>query len=110
MTKLIKHTLAAAILMALASGAPTFAHDHEKELKGKALCAKCELKKSDKCETLIQVEEGSEKVTYHLAPNEVAKQFHSKICSSPKKVAAKGEVKEKDGKRHITLSKIEVKE
>ncbi|HEY3853518.1 MAG TPA: DUF6370 family protein [Verrucomicrobiae bacterium] len=74
-------------------------------LKGKALCAKCELHESPKCQTVIKTEDGT---LYYTKENDVAKEFHKNICQAPAKVVAKGTVKEKDGKKYITLTKIDV--
>lgn len=84
------------------------AEHHEKTIKGEALCAKCELKEADKCQTAIRVKEGDETVIYHAKDNKVASDFHKKICTEPVKVVATGAVKEVDGKKQITLSKIEL--
>jgi hypothetical protein len=73
-------------------------------IKGKALCAKCELHESPKCQTVIKTEDGT---LYYTKENDVAKEFHKTICQAPAKVVAKGTVKEKDGKKYITLTKID---
>ena len=46
-------------------------------------------------------------VTYYLADNDVAKNFHDTICKEPKKVKATGTLKKVDGKNEFTVSKIE---
>lgn len=91
-------------LPALAKDKP----EHSKKLYGEGLCAKCELKETDKCQTAIRVPEGDRKVVYYAKDNDVAKAFHPKICKSVEPVKAVGNVQEKDGKRHITLTHIEV--
>jgi hypothetical protein len=83
------------------------AEHHEKTIKGEALCAKCELKEANICQTAIRVKEGDKTVIYHATDNKVASDFHKKICTEPAKVVATGAVKEVDGKKHITLAKIE---
>jgi hypothetical protein len=45
---------------------------------------------------------------YWLAKNDVSKKFHDNICQEPKKVTATGTVKEEDGKKVLTVSKIEL--
>ena len=79
----------------------------EKTIKGEAMCAKCELKEAKECQAAIRVKEGKKTVVYYAEQNQVAKDFHSKICSATVPVKAHGEVKEVDGKKHITLAKIE---
>jgi len=55
------------------------------------------------------VTEGDRKVVYYAKDNDLTKPFHSKICQLVEPVKAVGNVQEKDGKRHITLTYIEVK-
>jgi len=76
----------------------------EETIKGEAVCTKCELHETAKCATAIRVG----KVIYYAKNNDVAKAFHKNICQGPAKVVATGEVTEKDGKKTITLTKIEL--
>src|SRR3989441_11883011 len=98
----------AGLLLALAS--PTFAAEEGKEvtIKGDAKCAKCALKETEKCQTVIQAEEDGKTVTYYLANNKVAKEFHEEVCKEAKKATATGMVKEVDGKKQLTATKIEL--
>src|SRR2546425_8079698 len=100
----------AGLLLALAS--PTFAAEEGKEvtIKGDAKCAKCALKEADKCQTVIQAKEDGKTVTYYLTKNEVSNDFHDNICKAPKKVTATGTVKEVDGKKELTATKIKLAE
>jgi hypothetical protein len=101
--------LAGVALLSLAT--PTFAADKDKEvtIKGEAKCAKCALKEGSKCQTIIETEgKNGKKVTYYLADNDKAKDFHKQVCSEPKKVTATGTVKKVDDKHQLELSKIEV--
>lgn len=84
------------------------AEHHEKMLKGEGLCAKCELKEMEKCQTAIRVQDGDKTVIYYAKDNKVARDFHKHACTGTVKVIATGEVKEADGKNHITLAKIEL--
>lgn len=97
-------------LAILAVATPSFAAEGGKErtITGEAKCAKCTLKESDKCQTVIQVEKGGKTVTYYLADNEVAKNFHEQICKAPKKVTATGTVAKDNGKQVLTATKIEL--
>jgi hypothetical protein len=76
----------------------------EETIKGEAVCTKCELHETAKCGTAIRV--GA--TIYYVKNNKVAKDFHKDICQAPAKVVATGEVTEKDGKKTITLTKIEL--
>ncbi len=94
------------LLFSLAT--PAFAKGKEKTITGEAKCAKCALKESSKCQTVIQMEGKHGKlITYYLVNNEVAKSFHEKICSSPMKVTAFGTVKKVHGKYELDATKIE---
>lgn len=111
MKKLLLTGLAGLLLLAVA--VPSFAANKgkhkERTLKGEALCAKCALHESDKCQTVIQVEgKNGKKISYYLADNEVAKDFHDSICKGPKKVVATGTAKMVDGKHQFTATKIKL--
>ena len=95
--------IAGLVLLALAT--PAFAAEHT--ITGEAKCAKCSMHESDKCQTVIQAEHRGKMVTYYLADNDVAKNFHDQICKEPKKVKATGTIKTVDGKQEMTVSKIE---
>lgn len=91
----------------------------ERQIKGYALCAKCALKKSEKCETLIQREvktkNGKKRlITFSLEANKVAQDFHKHVCASKEPVIAKGKLKTegkgKKMKRILTLSSIKIDE
>ena len=99
--------IAGLLLLALAT--PTFAADKSKEktITGEAKCAKCMLKETDKCQTLIQTENKKGKtITYYLTDNDVSKAFHQNVCKEAKKVTATGTIKKADGKSELTVSKI----
>jgi hypothetical protein len=101
--------IAALLLLALAT--PTIAADASKEKKitGEAKCAKCMLKETDKCQTVIQAENKKGKtVNYYLVNNDVSKAFHPNVCTEAKKVKATGTVKKVDRKNEFTASKIEL--
>jgi predicted nucleotidyltransferase len=84
------------------------AEGKEVTIKGEGKCAKCSLKETDSCQNVIQTKEGGKTVTYYLAKNDLSKEFHSNICKEAKKVTAKGTVKEVDGKKELTVSKIDL--
>ena len=116
MKKSLFAVLATSALM-LAMAAPSFAEDKEKETKepkvvtitGMGTCAKCSLKEATECKNVIQVEnKKGKKVSYYLAQNDISKDFHKNICQENKKVTATGSVKKVDGKRELTVTKIEL--
>jgi hypothetical protein len=101
-----------AVLVLSWTAAPARA-DEEKTITGDAMCAKCALKETDSCQNTITVEESGKKVVYYLAKNDTANKAHKSlgICGAskdaPVKVKATGTVKEEDGKKVLTASKIE---
>jgi RecG-like helicase len=99
-------------LLLLAVATPSFAAEKEKgkevTITGEGKCAKCSLKEGEKCQNVIQTKEDGKTVTYYLAKNEVSNKFHENVCKETKKVTATGKVKEVDGKKEMTVSKIEV--
>jgi hypothetical protein len=98
----------AGLLLALAT--PSFADENGKEvtITGEGKCAKCILKETEKCKNAIETTENGKKVTYYLAENKVSKDFHEDLCQEAKKVTVTGTVKEVEGKKQLTASKIEV--
>src|SRR5579859_6696750 len=110
MKKILLASIAGLALLAFTN--PSWAADEgaakERTITGEAKCAKCALKESDKCQTVLQAENRRGKmVTYYLADNETAKKFHHDICQEPKKVKITGAVKREEGKQVLTASKIE---
>src|SRR5262249_31899843 len=107
-SKLLTGIVAGLVLAGLTTSA--FAEKgKEKTISGEAKCAKCALKETAKCQTVIQTEgKDGKKVTYYLVNNDVAKAFHDNVCTGTKKVTAKGTVKEVDGKHEFEAEKIEL--
>src|SRR4051794_3559136 len=99
-------TAGAALLLALAIPSASFAKDKKVTISGEGKCAKCALKETDSCQNVIQAQEDGKTVNYYLAKNDVSKEFHDNICKESKKVTATGTVKEVDGKKELTASKI----
>jgi len=101
-------SVAGLALLALAT--PTFAAEDGKEvtITGEGKCGKCSLKETEKCQNVIVTKEDGKTVKYYLTQNETSKEFHDNICKEAKKVTATGTVKEVDGKKELTVSKIEL--
>jgi hypothetical protein len=97
-------------LLMLAVVTPTFADEGGKSvtITGEGKCGKCALNETAKCQNVIQVEKDGKKITYYLAQNEKSKAFHENLCKESKKVTATGTVKEVDGKKVLTVTKIEL--
>jgi len=104
-----KSVLAALVIAGLTAALTLKARaDDEKTITGEGKCAKCALKETKSCQNAIQVQEGDKTVTYYLVQNDVSKKFHENICQETKKVKATGTVKEVDGKKELTPTKIEL--
>lgn len=86
---------------------PAFAADKEVTITGEGMCAKCALHETKKCQNAIQTQEDGKTVTYYLTQNDTSKDFHDNLCKKNEKVTATGTVSEKDGKKMLTVSKIE---
>lgn len=94
-------------LLLLALATPAFASD--KTITGEAKCAKCLLKETDKCQTVIEAEgKNGKTVRYYLVDNDVSKAFHPTVCKEAKKVTATGTIKTVEGKRELTATKIDL--
>lgn len=98
-------SIAGLVLLSLAT--TTLAKD-EVTITGEGKCAKCSLKTADKCQNVIQTTENGKKTTYYLAKNKMSNDFHDNLCKESKKVTATGTVKEVDGKKELTVTKLEL--
>ncbi len=78
----------------------------EVTLKGTITCAKCDLKQTDKCATVIKVKEDGKEVVYFF-DKASDKKNHKSICNEPKEGTVKGTVSEKDGKKTVKATKVE---
>jgi len=87
------------------------ADDKEKTLKGVMLCGKCTLKETKECANVLQVKEGDKLVNYFLDDKGRGEPYHKAICppDSKKDATVVGIVGEKDGKKTIKPSKVDVK-
>ena len=76
-------------------------------LQGTVTCAKCDLKQSDKCATVIKVTKNGKDTVYYFdkAGN---KKYHGDICTSPTKGEVTGIVSEKGGKHTIKVSEVKL--
>ena len=110
MVKSVKLLAAAFALVALVATVSARPDDKEKKevtLKGEVCCAKCALKMSDKCATVIKVKEKDKDVVYYFEKG--GKDPHKDICTGGKEGTVTGKVSEKDGKKFINVSKVEFK-
>jgi hypothetical protein len=99
------------MLVALALGcvlaANAAAADKEVTLTGKIMCAKCELKETKKCQTVIQVQEDGKTVTYWFLDKGHKEDYHEEVCGGGRKDGTvTGTVTEKEGKKWVTPKKV----
>ena len=79
------------------------------KIEGEGTCAKCDLKTATACQNAIIVTGADgKKETILCDANDVSKAFHKSVCKGAAKVTAEGVVTEKDGKKTIALTKIEL--
>ena len=95
-----------ALLVVVAAG--LLAQEKETTLKGTIVCAMCGLKETQKCETAIQVKDGTKLVTYYFLDKGEAESYHDAICGGERKEGTvTGSVSTKEGKQYITPKKVE---
>jgi hypothetical protein len=106
--KKLKLTLALLAGLAVA-GATTALADDVTTITGDMVCGKCTLHITDKCQNVVQVTKDGKTVNYFLEMNDVSKAAHDPICGGgTEKVTVTGTVEDKDGKKVMTPTKIEV--
>ncbi len=95
-----------ALFTLLASASSLMAADTV-TLTGTALCAKCALHESDKCQTVLEVKNADGKVDRYYF---TSKKDHDKFCKGKTENATgPGTVSEKDGKKFITPETVTTK-
>ena len=78
----------------------------EVTLEGTATCAKCDLGTEKECTNVLQVKEGEKTVTYYLA-GKADKVWHKQVCTAPMKAKLTGTMAEKEGKKTLTVTKVD---
>ena len=83
----------------------------EVKLEGTLVCGSCALKESKKCTNVLQVKEKDKTINYWLTDKGNDEVYHEKICGGGKLegVTVTGVVTEKDGKKLVKASKVELK-
>jgi hypothetical protein len=98
----------AAVSLALMISAAARADEKQVTLKGKIMCAKCELKEAKKCLTCIKVKEDGKDVVYYFLDKGNKEEYHEEVCGGGQKEGSVvGVVTEKDGKKWVTPKKVE---
>jgi hypothetical protein len=98
------------LALVLSCVAMALAQDKEITLKGKVTCAKCDLKVAGQtaCATVIVVKEKDKDIVYYF-DEDSHKKNHRLVCTESKEGTVVGKVAEKDGKKIITATKVEIK-
>jgi hypothetical protein len=83
----------------------------EVKLVGTLMCGKCSLKATEKCSNALQVKEGTQITNYFIDDKGNAEEYHEGVCGDGKieGVTVTGTVSEKDGKKWIKATKIDLK-
>jgi hypothetical protein len=106
--KKMKLTLALLAGLAIASATTVLAAD-ETTITGNMVCGKCTLHETASCQNVVQVTQDGKTVNYYLVHNDVSKAAHDPICGGgSEKVTVTGTVEDKDGKKTMTPTKIDV--
>jgi hypothetical protein len=105
-----KLTLLIALLAGMAIvGATAARAADETTITGSMVCGKCTLHLTPTCQNVVQVTVDGKTVNYFLKQNDVSKAAHDPICGGgSEKVTVTGTIEEKDGKKTMTPTKIEV--
>jgi hypothetical protein len=89
----------------LAKTAPAAAEGKDVKLEGTITCAKCDLKDSDKCATVIVVEKDGKKTTYWFDADS-SKKYHREVCQASKKGSVEASCKKDGDKLVLTITKL----
>ncbi len=79
------------------------AGEKKQTLEGEMSCAKCNLKQADACEDTLKVGE-----ELYLLEEGGKRKTSEHVCSGTAKAKVTGKVEERDGKKFLVVSKIEV--
>ena len=107
MVRYVCVALSLGLILGLA-GLVTAEEKEAKTLEGTVCCAKCELKKADKCHTVIKVKEGDKEVVYWFDADS-SKKNHKEICTEAKEGKVTGTIGKDGDKMTIKVTKVEFK-
>lgn len=109
----MKYFLSFALAFAGVIGVTTALSAHDEHgtpvsLNGTIICAKCGLKESKTCQTVIQVKGKTATITYYFADRGAKEQYHEPVCGGEKfPGTVTGVVADKNGKKYIAPTKVE---
>ena len=87
---------------------PAISAEKEVKLTGKLTCAKCDLKLVPACATALVVKEKGKDVVYYV-DDKSGKAGHEQFCKVAREGTVTGTVSEKDGKKTIAVTSVELK-
>lgn len=103
----------AVVLAAWTFGTASGKPDEPKEVKmtGTLVCASCTLNETKKCINVLEVKEKEKVVKYYLDDKGTKEDYHEAVCGGGKveNVTVTGAVSEKEGKKFIKPSKVDIK-
>jgi hypothetical protein len=103
---------AVALAAGLMAFGPSAGADDKKDVKltGTLMCGKCSLKLTTRCSNVLQVKEGDKTVNYFIDDKGNGEPYHEGVCGDGKiqGVVVAGTVTEKDGKKWVKATKVEL--
>ena len=83
----------------------------EVKMKGTLVCGACTLSETKKCVNILQVTEKEKLVNYSLDDKGTKEDYHDEVCGGGKveNVTVTGIVSEKEGKKFLKPSKVDIK-
>ena len=106
MARFLSGLVCAIALVALSSSVIAEEKVTEVKLVGDVACAKCALKESKTCQSVIVVEKEGKKTTYYFDAA-ASKKYHSDICQETKPGTVVGTVKKDGDKMVVTVKSLE---
>jgi hypothetical protein len=101
-------TVVVCFALLVVSAVPVVAQDKDVKLAGNITCAKCGLKIASECATVLVVKDGGKDVIYYI-DDKSGKADHKQFCQAAHEGTVTGKVSEKDGKKYITVAKLDLK-
>jgi len=99
-----------AVGLALTLSNSVMAEDEkEMTLEGTVCCAKCELKKSDSCATVIKAKNKKGEEVIYWFDTDSSKKYHKEICTETKDGTVKGKIKKDGDKMIVTVTEVKFK-
>lgn len=102
-----------ALALAAWTPAPAAARPDDKEVRltGTLVCGACTLNETKKCANILQVKEQDKTVNYFLDDKGTKEEYHEGVCGDGKveNVTVTGVVSEKEGKKFVKPSKVDIK-